>query len=152
MVRTIYYRSISGRWNMRAKKYAAACILFCVMLLGVTVSVSAKETENGEYRYDVLKTSNDTKGFVYGDIKQGICLQEYLGDQTEVVIPKEIDGLPVIKIEYSCFWKNTGLQKVSIPESVIWIDGFSGCSNLTEVVIEEGAQVIGCDALKIAVP
>lgn len=134
---------------MRIKKYICATILFCIVLFGMTICASAKMKENDEYQYEIIKRNGiymHSSENVFGDIEQGIYLYRYLGNQTEVEIPEEIDGLPVIRMSCACFDENENLQKVTIPKSMVWIDGFSNCTNLVNVVMEEGLRVIGCDA------
>lgn len=134
---------------MRIKKYICTTILFCIILFGMTICASAKMKENDEYQYEIIKRNGiymHSSENVFGDIEQGIYLYRYLGNQTEVEIPEEIDGLPVIRMSGVCFDKNENLQKVTIPKSMVWIDGFSNCTNLVNVVMEEGLRVIGCDA------
>ncbi len=133
---------------MRTKKYIVASFLFCFILFGITVCASAKVKSNGEYQYQIIKSNSiymHTSENVFGDIEQGIFLCRYLGNETEVKIPKEIDGLPVIFIGYDCFEQNETIQKVTIPGNVRWVDGFSDCINLKEVSMEDGVRMIGSD-------
>ncbi len=64
--------------------------------------------------------------------------------ETEVVIPEEINGMPVTAIERNVFSGFTELTGVYIPDSVKTIENytFSGCTNLTEVRLPEGLERI----------
>ncbi len=138
---------------MRAKKCIAASILFGILMIGLTICTSAKVKikENGEYRYRVLNQRSGEMGGrgtefgIYDGIEQGISLDQYLGTEAEVEIPEEIDGLPVVYVGARCFENNEKLQKVTIPESVRWVDGFGGCTNLRAVLMADGICVIGRD-------
>lgn len=85
---------------------------------------------NGEYNY-----------IVDGD---HIKLTKYLGNEAEITIPSEIDGAKVTIIGEDTFHGNENIEKVSIPESVVQIEGlaFCGCINLTEVNIPETISTI----------
>ncbi|MCL2634394.1 MAG: leucine-rich repeat domain-containing protein [Oscillospiraceae bacterium] len=92
---------------------------------------------------------------VYGDFlyefdeeNDGIVIVEYIGVETEVIIPEVIDGLPVIRIGWGAFKNNTELLAVIIPNSVVRIGGgvFEGCVMLNSVIIPESVTVIGGSA------
>ena len=121
---------------MRAKKYFCACILFCALVLcGTTLVVSAKDgavKDNGEYRYRELNRNDDYRvytGKQYIDCEDGICLMKYLGDREDVTVPDEIDGKPVVVIADGCFNENAALQKVTVPETVKFLQGFQKCTS-----------------------
>ena len=81
------------------------------------------------------------------------------------VIPEKLpDGKPVTAIGYAAFANNKDLRSVTIPASIISIDGwgnFEGCTNLTTVTFAPGSQLKtigggafeGCTSLKnITIP
>ena len=61
-----------------------------------------------------------------------------------IVIPDEIDGMPVTIIGDRAFYRCEGLTSVLIPPTVVNIrlQAFSDCKNLTDVVISEGVTEI----------
>ena len=72
----------------------------------------------------------------------GLTIRGYNGNQTSVVIPTYIGGLPVIAIADQAFYRNssennntTPLESVVIPDTVltIGVNAFSYCTNLTHV-------------------
>ena len=75
-------------------------------------------------------------------------------DYTQVEVPSEISGCPVVSIG-SAFSYCTSLESVTIPNSVTSIgeSAFSRCSSLTSVTIPDGVTSIGkyafnhCDSL-----
>jgi hypothetical protein len=75
---------------------------------------------------------------------------------TEIVIPKSIDGYKVTKIDVHAFQGCTSLTSVVISDSVISIEGhaFTSCASLTSIEIPDsvtsigGAAFWGCDSLK----
>jgi len=74
----------------------------------------------------------------------------YHGDETNVEIPDEIDGLPVVNISGFTFQNDGDVVSVTIPESVTIISGFafSGCESLESVSIPESVTTIENFALK----
>ena len=69
----------------------------------------------------------------------------------EVVIPDEIEGLPVTSIGGSAFSACGGLTSITIPDSVTSIgDGaFAGCLNLNSVTILDSVTSIGEGAFMV---
>ena len=79
----------------------------------------------------------------------------------ELVIPNEIEGLPVTSIGELAFRNCIGLSSITIPDSVTSIEwgAFGSCSSLTSISIPEGVTSIGdgafveCSSLSsIAIP
>ena len=112
------------------RKYITSFFFFFLFIFIVSGTVqAAQKTETVEYEYK--KITND-----YGS---GIQLVKYMGNDTEVTIPSEINGKPVVEIGIHCFDENKVLKKVTIPDSVTRLGGFRGCVNLETVVM--GNQV-----------
>ncbi|WP_409967537.1 leucine-rich repeat domain-containing protein [Bengtsoniella intestinalis] len=63
-------------------------------------------------------------------------IKRYMGNEAEVTIPSEIEGVEVTKIGAYAFYDCTNLTCVTIPEGVLEIehDAFKGCTSLTQVV------------------
>lgn len=80
----------------------------------------------------------------------GVSIVGYYGNETNIVIPSEVDGLPVTEIRFSSFDRNDTITSVYIPGTVKKIgDGaFSECSKLSSVVMEDGVEEIGIYAFK----
>lgn len=117
-----------------------------------------------------LKASaaEETENFIWGDYECRVIntneveIALYSGTDTEVIIPSEINGMPVTSIgEYSfsggeiytkTSWiehpnaiNNKNIQKLVIPSSVktIGAEAFSFIDSLSEVVLNEGLESIG---------
>ena len=67
----------------------------------------------------------------------------------KVVIPEEINGLPVVEIAESAFVSDIYLEEVYIPDSVISIGehAFDGCVNLKSIRLSSNISSIGAWAL-----
>lgn len=63
----------------------------------------------------------------------------------DIIIPRENEGKPVIKIGASAFYSCDSITSVVIPDSVIEIgdSAFLNCSNLTKVVIPDRVYIYG---------
>ncbi|MBR4319565.1 MAG: leucine-rich repeat protein [Oscillospiraceae bacterium] len=111
---------------MKMKKMLAVVSALCMMGAVVPMlpvqetAVISASARGAESTYENLKYK------YYGDgVKITGCTDETI---QELVIPAEIDGLPVIEISWNAFSNCSNLASVSIPESVIYItaDAFSG--------------------------
>jgi hypothetical protein len=93
--------------------------------------------QNDEYMYFSL--DNDT-----------VYLCRYLGDDTEVTIPSEIDGKTVTIIGSSCFNSKSLITSVTIPDTITTIEiaAFSYCYELSSVNIPDSVTTIGSYAFR----
>jgi hypothetical protein len=105
--------------------------------------------------------------FEFDVIDGGAVITGYTGDSSDVEIPSEIDGTPVVKIGSHSFEANYNITSVVIPESVTVIGesafmdcgslesvdlpetlteiqraAFSACTSLTEITIPESVTLI----------
>jgi len=111
-------------------KRSVALILFMVLTLG---SFSACSSSGNDYYY----TETD----------DGIILIYYKGDDSEVIIPAQIDDKPVTEIGPDCFMRKN-MKSVIIPEGikVIHSYAFRNCSSLENVTVSKTVEHIGTHA------
>lgn len=109
-------------------------------------SVRAEETGVG--------TEIDTSVFEYRENEDGtIYISDYNGTEETVIIPSEIDGMKVKRIEK--FSGCNTIKHIIIQEGIVEIgdNAFALCKNLEEVIIPEGLTNIeyyafsGCESL-----
>ena len=55
--------------------------------------------------------------FNYSIDDDGVVIDGYLGDQSEVRIPERIEGLPVYKIADEAFYEDEQIEKIILPET-----------------------------------
>ena len=145
----------------KGRRVLAVVVALC-MVLGVVVcppDVKRVRAEvSGDYQYRVLDDGSvEITGYVGSDTKLEIPreidgkLVKHIGDRAfsgcsgliEIVIP---DG--VISIGGSAFYDCSGLTKIAIPDGMTSIEDavFFGCSGLTEIVIPDSVTNIGRSA------
>lgn len=104
------------------------CLAFVFLFLLNIVSLSANaSTEDYDY---------------YAD-NTGIVLTKYNGNDKEVVVPSEIDGTAIVKIE-GTFYNNQSIEEVILPEGITIIgeQAFYGCTNLKSVILPKSTKII----------
>lgn len=89
---------------------------------------------DGSYEYTVLEDGT-------------AMISYYSGEESEVTIPDSLGNYPISQIGTDSFKHNETIQKIVIPGTVKIINenAFS-CSNLKEIIIEEGVQRIENEA------
>ncbi|WP_026658602.1 clostripain-related cysteine peptidase [Butyrivibrio sp. AC2005] len=89
------------------------------------------QTNNGEITYRLYKD-------------YAICMK-YSGSDKSVVLPKEIDGIPLTKIYRQAFGGQKSLQNLSIPRGIreIGSGAFQECENLESVNLPDTLNKIG---------
>lgn len=103
----------------------AVLLSLCIIFVGIAI-----------FKYDNSK-------FKYVHKNEGIKIIEYLGEETDISIPKKIDGMAVTSIANLSFYDKS-LKSVEIPASVIEIgDGAFTNNKLTSIEIPASVKTIG---------
>lgn len=119
---------------MKGLRKSLAVIIACLLVISCIPAVSAED--------------NTYNGFKYS-IKNGeVTITGYVGEDTEIVIPSEIEGLPVYNIGDNAFDGCSKLNNVVVPSSVKKIGqrAFCDCYALTSVTLNEGLETLGSEA------
>lgn len=74
---------------------------------------------------------------------QEYAVKAYSGNKTELKVPREYEGLPVVEIAGSAFENNASLISIKIPNTIerIGNEAFRGCLNLTNVEFQENSKL-----------
>ena len=106
-----------------------------------------------------LEVTHPQTGYVYEKNEDGLTLTGYVGSDTVINIPSEIDGEPVTEL-YRTFCSDYGgidsenITEINIPKGIKRItSAFINCKSLTDITIPEGVTSInvlafaGCSGL-----
>ncbi len=121
---------IHTRLNGRASHPSRRQVGLVLWWLAITMLATVANAQVGDFRY---KSKAGT-----------ITITKYIGTNTVVNIPAEIDGLPVTTIGSLAFDGQTTLTSITIPDSVTRIKekAFYRCSSLTSLAIPQGVTSI----------
>ncbi|MCR5794537.1 MAG: leucine-rich repeat protein, partial [Solobacterium sp.] len=129
-----------------------------------------EETDSEPSEEPVEETIEETTGtqaandaaedYEYSVEDNEIIIKKYIGTDTEISIPSEIDGLPVTSIYVNEFRGCSTITNLFIPNSIssIGSHAFSGCSSLSKVTVPGSVTELGydpfedCSSLRTAGP
>jgi len=110
-------------------------------------TVEEELTEITEETTLLNEESEISRNYEYGILSDSdsIYIKKYIGNEENVIVPSEIDGKKVTRIEWEAFRGCRSLISITLPEGITSIGwgAFSGCSSLTEITIPEGITSIG---------
>lgn len=112
-------------------------------------SVSGKDVQRTELKTgEIYRTTDGQLEFTYNDGKyagqEGLTITGYLGNATEVTLPKNIQGYPVVGVNRSTLEGNNTVEKVVVESEISKLD-FRDCAALKEVVFPVTVNEIGRD-------
>lgn len=112
----------------------------CVLIVAAFVAASMVFPANAD------ETTSDGR-FTYTDGGETITITKYLGSESDVVVPSEIDDKPVTAIDSYAFY-NCGFSGIALPDSLRTIGtyAFDSCKSLTEITIPDGVTSVGAYA------
>jgi hypothetical protein len=109
-------------------------------------------TVSGEATYTALFTKEEivTEGLVYQSFESGTEVTGYSGKAGKVVIATSFLGRPVVGIGEFAFEGHTGIDSISIPDSITRIrqGAFNGCTGLVSIKIPDSVTIIGDGAFE----
>lgn len=100
--------------------------------------------------------AQEAADFTWGTSQNSITITGYQGPGGSVIVPAQINGLPVTEIGTAAFFGNTNLTQITLPDGIRDIENFAfhGCSNLKEVDLGQTLKKLdyglfaGCVSLK----
>ena len=132
-------------------KKAISGIIATLVLIGVVSFFSSNPVQD----YSVTASAAYYTEGEYGNLRykmysDHIEISHCNESAVKVVIPAELDGLPVTKIGSFVFKDCVNLTSVTIPKGVTSIDtqSFTGCTGLKSITIPDGVTTIGYSAFE----
>ena len=106
------------------------CIAFSLLSFYEPVIVKAAETTGDGFMYEHFQDSYTGQA--------GVQIIGYVGGQNVVVVPEQINGLPVLKLQ-GTFYNNTSITQITLPRTLLEIgeNTFSGCTSLHTIEVTE---------------
>lgn len=140
---------------MSIKKKVAALITMCAVTTGIFyINENAKIVKAAEQLVkEETPLGNDNIGCTveqYDNFDINIydtyaVIIKYKGEDSEVVIPEEINKIPITEIGDNAFKENKNIEKLIIPSSITSIgkSAFYGCTSLKTIEFSQGLLNIG---------
>ena len=110
-----------------------------------TEEPTAEPTEEPSAEPTEEPVEDGISGFEYETIENGVVITLYTGDDSDVVVPNMISGMPVIAIGDNAFANCVRIARITLPESVVSIGNkaFFGCSSLVRIDMPDSIATIG---------
>lgn len=112
--------------------------------------------QEGSYAYDwtvkkgyyVQMPATPVSSFWYVIENGAVTINSFFGNETDVVVPPQIEGYEVTSIGSSAFTNSNNVTSVTLPDSVKSIGdaAFYGCRNLRSIVLPNSVKSIGENA------
>lgn len=123
-----------------------ALFLFIATFTGCDEDTPENKDPNNEGNQPpVQDNANPASDFEYEENEDGgITISKYIGTDTDVIIPAQIDDKNVTIIGEQSFEENSIITTVKIPDTVIAIKGgaFHACPLLTSVILSQKLEEI----------
>ena len=121
--------------NISRKKLYISVAVIVALIMIVIISVVCYNNYQEPKRDDIC----------FKKVSDGYYVTEYIGEESLVVIPAEVNGIPVTGIGGEAFFECENLRAVEIPESVTYIgvDAFRRCTNLKSIEFPSKLVKIG---------
>lgn len=135
------------------KKRAAVLIFALALALCSCTNGESGTAETAEPTSETQTSPEETSEpseaaemFRYRLTDSGVYLQAYIGSETTVTIPTEIDGQPVIGM-YSKLFRNSPVEELVFPEGITEISCFEEAYKLRKIVLPSTAETIDISEL-----
>ena len=117
------------------------CGILTAILVGCDEDFHICQSSDLDYKCDTCGAS--IGNITYTKIKGGYEVSGYVGEPTNVIIPMQYKGKPVISIQENAFLNCSSIISVFVPETVTSIGdrAFYGCKNLTIYLRANGLDV-----------
>lgn len=132
---------------MKVKRIFSAAMACAVMASGVLLTSATLPVLQASALWGEDYTEGTYEALTYRAYSNRIEIIDCDEAVTEVVIPEEIDGLPVTKIGDEAFAKCRYLPDITIPDSIVSIGSYAfyNCYLFTSLTIPKNVTHIGAD-------
>lgn len=103
-------------------------ILYLLLALSIVLTLTSCEQK-------LDGNSSSPEDFTWVAVSGGVCITEYHGNATHIVIPSIIDNKKVVDLSPTVFSGNVTIESVVLSEYMSFFDGedFQGCDSLTSI-------------------
>lgn len=124
---------------------ALLCISLCSCNNSLVNTIKGYLGQSTEEKPSGYIETRQNELYEYDVFKKHVTLISYLGSEADVVIPTELDGKPVKIIGNSCFYGNTSIETVTVPEGIETIENaaFYYCPSLRRAKLPESCTFFG---------
>lgn len=141
--------------SVRLRRGAIMCLCLSLCLLLGSCSFSLEGTMkrlkayiNGDEIYtppEDFVESRENDLYAYDVYETYVVLTKYLGENTTVSVPKELDGLPVTTIGELAFYYGKAVEIVVLPNTVTTLEenAFYYCRALKKITLPDSLTTIG---------
>lgn len=107
-------------------------LFIAITLISITFQTAFSNSVSNNFKYDLASD------------RESILITKYNGTDAQIIVPSEIEGLPVSEIAAKAFKDNKTIESVVIPDTVRKINAscFSNCENLKNVTISKNIKEI----------
>ncbi len=131
---------------MKAKKILAGVMTVAVLFGGAALPAG------GFLNDGTTIVSAETEGdWEYKTTSESCTITKYNGDKTKVDIPAKLGGKPVTVIGSNCFYNNSKITQVTMPDTVetIGMDAFFSCFYLKDIKFSKNLKYIKSGAFEM---
>ncbi len=138
---------------MKNRMFITAIVIMAMLIGMIPVAQPALADSEGNFTSNPLASGSVPSDLITGNFTYAlnignpatVTIAEYIGTDLNVVIPDNLNGIPVTGIGYEAFYNWTALNSITIPSSVTSIgdDAFYNCYKLTSITIPSSVTSIG---------
>ena len=129
ILRYVYFRGSQAEWNT----------------LQTSIGSDNDNLKNAKYKYFWLNSEYPAPSFEYCIYSENIIITRCNAYSPEVVVPSEIEGIPVRYLASGSFCDNASIEEISLPSGIREINScaFENCPKLKTINIPDTVTHIG---------
>ena len=97
-----------------------AIIFLCVLLVSVNIFTEERKSSSNQEKYFAMAKVPPISDFEYEltEDMEGVKITKYKGEALHVLIPNEIEGMPVVELGDYSFSSRNKMETIIIPDTV----------------------------------